>query len=53
MDLGQIDMINLGPNPRLLPGMTLTAEIVIGRRTVISYLLYPVMKGLDEAMREP
>jgi HlyD family secretion protein len=37
----------------LLPGMTLTAEIVVGKRTVLSYLLWPLKKGLDEAIREP
>jgi HlyD family secretion protein len=53
LNLGQNELRQLGSNPRLLPGMTLTAEIVIGQRSVISYLLYPVMKGLDEALREP
>ncbi|WP_395676106.1 HlyD family type I secretion periplasmic adaptor subunit [Inquilinus sp.] len=38
---------------RLLPGMTLTAEIEIGRRTVLSYFLYPLVRGLDESLREP
>jgi hemolysin D len=38
---------------RLLPGMTVTSEIKVGRRTIISYILYPVMKGLDSALREP
>ncbi len=37
----------------LRPGMTATAEIVIGRRSVISFLLYPVIRTLDEAAREP
>jgi hemolysin D len=38
---------------RLLPGMTVTAEIKVGRRTVISYFLYPLIRGLDESIREP
>lgn len=38
---------------RLLPGMTVAAEIKVGSRRVISYLLYPIMKGLDESLREP
>jgi len=38
---------------RLLPGMTLTAEIEIGRRSVLSYFLYPLLRGLDESIREP
>ncbi|MBI4754943.1 MAG: HlyD family type I secretion periplasmic adaptor subunit [Betaproteobacteria bacterium] len=41
------------PNPtRLLPGMTLTGEIVTGKRSVISYFLYPVIRVLDESLRE-
>ncbi len=38
---------------RLIPGMTLTAEIVVGSRTVISYILYPMIKMFDESIREP
>jgi hemolysin D len=38
---------------RLLPGMTVTAEIKVGRRTVISYFLYPLIRGLDDSIREP
>ena len=44
---------NMPKDWRLLPGMTVTAEINVGSRRVISYLLYPIMKGLDESMREP
>lgn len=38
---------------RLMPGMTLSAEIVVGQRSVISYLAWPLTKGLTEAVREP
>ena len=38
---------------RLLPGMVATSEIRIGTRTVMSYLTYPLVRSLDEAMREP
>lgn len=38
---------------RLIPGMTLTAEIVVGKRSVMSYLLWPLTKALDESIREP
>ena len=41
------------PDLRLLPGMAATAEIRIGSRTVMSYLTYPLIRSLDEAMREP
>ncbi|MBB3351429.1 HlyD family type I secretion periplasmic adaptor subunit [Rhizobium lentis] len=38
---------------RLLPGMTVSTEIKVGNRTVISYFLYPLLRGLDDAIREP
>jgi hemolysin D len=38
---------------RLLPGMTVSAEVKVGRRTVISYFLYPLLRGLDDAIKEP
>jgi len=38
---------------RLLPGMTLSAEIVVGKRSVMSYLLWPLTKAMNESMREP
>jgi hemolysin D len=37
----------------LLPGMTLSAEVVVGKRSVISYLIWPLTKALDEAIKEP
>lgn len=38
---------------RLIPGLTLSAEIVVGQRSVISYFLYPLIRTLDESIREP
>ena len=35
------------------PGMTVTAEMKVGHRSVISYFLYPLLRGLDESIREP
>jgi hemolysin D len=37
----------------LVPGMVAQAEIKVGTRTVLSYLLYPVIRILDESVREP
>ena len=37
---------------QLKPGMSVTAEIKTGKRRVIEYLLSPVMKYLNESMRE-
>ncbi len=44
---------NMAPGMRLLPGMTVSAEIVVGKRSVISYLIWPLTKAMDEAIREP
>ena len=44
---------NMNEKIRLLPGMTLSAEIVVGRRTVMSYLLWPLTKAMKESIREP
>jgi hemolysin D len=38
---------------RLSPGTSLTAEIKQGKRSVISYFLHPLIRGLDESIREP
>ena len=38
---------------RLIPGMEGIAEIKADRRRVIEYWLYPLLKALDEAAREP
>lgn len=37
---------------QLIPGMAVTAEMKGGRRSVISYFLYPLLRGLDESIRE-
>lgn len=53
MTLDKISLKNMNEASRLLPGMTVTAEIVVGKRTVMSYLAWPLTKGLGEAVREP
>lgn len=51
--LGKTGLKKMTEKARLLPGMTLSAEIVVGKRSVISYLLWPLTKALDESIREP
>jgi HlyD family secretion protein len=53
VDLAQTTLDRMPSHARLLPGMTLTAEIVVGRRSVMSYLLWPLTRALDTAAREP
>lgn len=40
------------PAGELTPGMLLTAEVVTGRRTVLSYFTYPLIRLGDEGLRE-
>jgi hemolysin D len=51
--LAPLQLRNVPKDFRLIPGMTTTAEMVVGKRTVISYLLDPVMRLFDEGLREP
>jgi HlyD family secretion protein len=51
--LGDMNLRNLPQGFRLIPGMTVQAEIKTGQRTIISYFLYPLLRGLDESLHEP
>ena len=42
-----------GKGATLLAGMRLKAEIKVGKRTIINYILNPFVKALSEGMREP
>lgn len=50
---GDAKLRHLPDKFRLLPGMTVTAEVVVGKRSVLSYLLWPLTKALNESIREP
>lgn len=53
IDLDTAAMRGLPAQDTLRPGMTLTAEILVGDRRLIDYILDPILKGLDEGLREP
>ena len=38
---------------RLMPGMTLTADVHIGTRSILTYLVSGAVRRFSEAMREP
>lgn len=44
---------NVPSSFRLIPGMTLRADINVGKRSVFSYLMGGFVRGSGEAMREP
>ena len=39
-------------NLEIIPGMTTTVDILTGKKTVMDYLLKPILKAKNEAMRE-
>lgn len=39
-------------NAIVRPGSTLSGEIKVGQRSVLSYFLYPIIRTFDESMRE-
>jgi hemolysin D len=45
--------VNVPPRFRLIPGMTLQADVNVGTRSVAMYLLSGFLRGFGEAMREP
>jgi len=53
VNYGNTKLKKLTPGAQLLPGMTVSAEIVVGKRTVMSYLLWPLTKAVNESIREP
>lgn len=51
--LGANRLPKMSEQSRLLPGMTVSAEILVGKRSVMSYLIWPLIRALDESIREP
>lgn len=45
--------VDVPPKFRLIPGMTLQADVNVGTRSVAMYLLSGFLRGFGEAMREP
>jgi len=53
VDMTDTHLRNLPEQFQMIPGMTVAAEMKAGRRSVISYFLYPLLRGIDESIREP
>ncbi|WP_300157976.1 HlyD family type I secretion periplasmic adaptor subunit [Solidesulfovibrio sp.] len=50
---GTNHMRDLPPDFRLVPGMTLSADVKVGSRTVITYVTWPLIRVFGESVREP
>ncbi|MBV9252162.1 MAG: HlyD family type I secretion periplasmic adaptor subunit [Acetobacteraceae bacterium] len=53
ISLGEMKLHNLPAAFHMTPGMPVTADIKVGKRTVLAYLLSRVMPALTEGLREP
>jgi hemolysin D len=51
--LTNVDLHNVPEGFRLIPGMTATADVHIGTRSVFMYIVNGAVQGINEAMREP
>ena len=51
--LTNTDLHNVPAGFRVIPGMTLTADVHIGTRSVLMYIVNGAVQGMNEAMREP
>jgi hemolysin D len=49
----EVNLKNVPETFRLIPGMTLTGDIQVGKRSVFMYMLRGLIRGANEAMREP
>jgi len=52
ISVDQTSMMVDGRREALMPGMAVTAEVKIGRRTIIDYLISPLARRTSEAMHE-
>jgi hemolysin D len=48
-----VHLRNVPADFRLIPGMTIVGDIMVGKRTILSYLVEGAMRTGSEAMREP
>ncbi|MBV5335852.1 HlyD family efflux transporter periplasmic adaptor subunit, partial [bacterium] len=53
VELTDIGLRDVPEEFRLLPGLPVTAEIKIGKRSIMGYFLRPIPRGMNESMREP
>jgi hemolysin D len=49
----QMRLRNVQKNFRLIPGNTLTGDVMVGERTIMSYVIEGVLRQTSQAMREP
>ncbi|GAA4246903.1 HlyD family type I secretion periplasmic adaptor subunit [Azospirillum formosense] len=53
IELTKVNLRDVPSDFRLVPGMPLTADIVVGKRTIMAYLVEGALRNGSEGMREP
>jgi HlyD family secretion protein len=51
--MDEVRLHDLPASFRMTPGMPVTADIQVGKRTALGYLLGRIVPHMSEAMREP
>ena len=52
VEIKEVKLRDVPESFRLIPGMTLQADVIVGRRTILSYFLEGALRTGSEAMRE-
>lgn len=47
------ELVRGGETHAIIPGMTAEVDILVGEKSVLSYILKPVLRARDSALREP
>jgi len=47
------ELASLPKDFQLTSGMTASADMKVGKRRLITYLLFPIIKGLSQSFTEP
>ena len=53
IDISAVELKKVPSNFKLTSGMTASADMKVGKRRIIDYLLFPIIKGLSQSFREP
>ena len=53
ISIDKLKFINVPSSVSLIPGMTLTADIKVGRHSLARYVLGGILRSASDAMREP
>jgi hemolysin D len=53
VELMNIDLRKVPDSFRLTPGLTGSADITVGKRRIITYFIYPLVRAFDSSFKEP